>query len=118
MTQAHEGGGGEATSGPNRRPDRADLIAAAVTAVPGVVSLHAGSFGEVATYLPGHRVPGIRTRPDGVIEVHVTLSYGVPVRDTAARVRAAAATVVADVVDVTVEDVVPGPSAAPEAPAP
>lgn len=86
--------------------DQADLIAAAVTAVPGVVALHAGMFGEVATYLPGHRVAGIRTNTDGVTEVHVTLRYGTPVRDTAARVRDAAAAVVGGVVDVTVEDVV------------
>jgi hypothetical protein len=92
----------------------ADLIAAAVTAVPGVAALHAGMFGEVATYLPGHRVPGIRTDANGITEVHVTLFYGVPVRDGAARVRDAAAAIVGGVVDVTVEDVV----AAPEAPAP
>lgn len=92
-------------------PDQADLIADAVTAVPGVVGLHAGMFGEVATYLPGHRVAGIRTNPDGVTEVHVTLRYGTPVRDTAALVRDAAAAVVGGVVDVTVEDVVTEASA-------
>ena len=92
-------------------PDQADLIAAAVTAVPGVVGLHAGMFGEVATYLPGHRVSGIRTNSDNVTEVHVTLRYGTPVRDTAARVRDAAAAVTGGVVDVTVEDVVTEASA-------
>lgn len=30
----------------------ADTIAAAVTGIPGVASLHAGMFGEVGTYLP------------------------------------------------------------------
>ena len=78
-------------------PDRIEtgtfVVAAAVTAVPGVVGLHAGMFGEVATYLPGHRVAGIRTSADNVTEVHVTLSYGSPVRDTAARIRDAAAAV-------------------------
>ncbi|MBJ7338818.1 Asp23/Gls24 family envelope stress response protein [Mycolicibacterium sp.] len=87
-------------------PDRADLIAAAVTAVPGVAGLHAGMFGEVATYLPGHRVSGIRTNADGVTEVHVTLLYGAPVRDTAALIRDAAARVAGGTVDVTVEDIV------------
>lgn len=86
--------------------DPADLIAAAVTAVPGVADLHPGMFGEVATYLPGRRVPGIRTNADGTTEVHVTLFYGVPVRDGAVRVRDAAQAVVGGVVDVTVEDVV------------
>jgi uncharacterized alkaline shock family protein YloU len=98
-------------------PDQADLIAAAVTAVPGVIALHGGMFGEVATYLPGHRVLGIRANSDGVTEVHVTLRYGTPVRDTAALVRDAAAAVAGGVVDVTVEDVVTASDTTPEAPA-
>jgi uncharacterized alkaline shock family protein YloU len=93
-------------------PDQADLVAAAVTAVPGVAALHGGMFGEVATYLPGHRVPGIRVNTDGVTEIHVTLLYGASVRDTAAMVRDAAAAVVGGVVDVTVEDMVAAPPAA------
>ena len=92
--------------------DPADLIAAAVTAVPGVAGLHGGMFGEVATYLPGHRVTGIRTNADGVTEVHVTLTFGAAVRDTAARVRDAAAGVAGGVVDVTVEDIVAAPGTA------
>ena len=96
---------GDATA-PTSEPDQADLVAAAVTSVPGVVGLHAGMFGEVATYLPGHRVAGVRTGPDDVTEVHVTLRYGSPVRETAAMVRDAASAVTGGVVDVTVEDVV------------
>ena len=107
MTGAETGDGMTSTD----EPDQADLIAAAVTAVPGVVGLHAGMFGEVATYLPGHRVSGIRTGSDGVTEVHVTLRYGSPVRETAAQVRDAAAAVTGGVVDVTVEDVVAEASA-------
>ena len=91
--------------------DISERIVAAVLATPGVAAMHGGAFGEVATYLPGHRVAGIRTNPDGVTEVHVTLRYGTPVRDTAARVRDAAAAVVGGVVDVTVEDVVTEASA-------
>ena len=37
-----------------------DAIARAVTDVEGVADLHGGVLGEVATYLPGRRVPGIR----------------------------------------------------------
>ena len=44
--------------------DEVDLLAAAVRAVPGVAALHPGMFGEVGTYLPGRRVPGIRTVGD------------------------------------------------------
>ena len=43
---------------------------AAVLSVPDVHDLHGGAFGEVATYLPGRRVPGVRLTDDGV-ELHV-----------------------------------------------
>ena len=83
----------------------ADVIAAAVTAVPGVAELHGGMFGEAATYLPGRRVPGVRLGDDGT-EVHVSLLFGVPVRPTAEAVRNAVAPLVSGPVHVTVEDVV------------
>lgn len=83
----------------------ADIVAAAVTSVPGVAALHAGMFGEVGTYLPGRRVPGVRLS-DGVTDVHVTLFFGSPVRETAARVREVVTSVVGGTVNVTVEDVV------------
>jgi uncharacterized alkaline shock family protein YloU len=109
MTDANAAGRSTAM----RPLDPAELVAAAVTAVPGVAGLHAGMFGEVATYLPGRRVPGVRIKASGVTEVHVTLFYGVGVRDGAARVRDAAAAVVGGVVDVTVEDVVAASDPAP-----
>ena len=102
--------------------DLADAVAAAVRAVPGVAALHTGSFGEVATYLPGRRVPGIRLLEDRT-EVHVVLTWGVPVLATADAVRAAVRPLVHTTVDVTVEDVVdpqagaPGPSPAVPGPA-
>lgn len=83
----------------------ADQVAAAVLAVPGVAGLHTGAFGEVATYLPGRRVDGVRVRADRC-EVHLVLSWGSPVLATADRVRAAVAPLVGTVVDVSVEDVV------------
>lgn len=86
-----------------------DVVAAAVQSVPGVAGLHAGMFGEVGTYLPGRRVPGIRIG-DGVTEIHVTLFFGAAVRETAARVREVVAGVVGGTVNVTVEDVI-APSA-------
>lgn len=93
----------------------ADTVAAAVLAVEGVAGLHAGMFGEVGTYLPGRRVPGVRIADD-VTEVHVTLFFGAPVRETAARIRSAVAPLVASGrVDVMVEDVV-APAAASAAP--
>lgn len=84
----------------------ADRIAAVVSAVPGVAALHPGMFGEVATYLPGRRVPGIRIGPDRV-DVHVSLTLDAPVRATAAAIQDAVGALVDLPVDVTVEDLVP-----------
>ncbi len=83
----------------------ADAVADAVRSVPGVVDLHTGTYGEVATYLPGRRVNGVRVRDDGV-EVHVVLAYGAPVPQTAHRVRLAVQALTPGPVDVTVQDVV------------
>ncbi|MCV7228020.1 Asp23/Gls24 family envelope stress response protein [Mycolicibacterium komossense] len=87
------------------RPDLADTVAAAVSAVDGVAELHGGMFGEAATYLPGRRVPGIRFGDRGT-EIHVSLLFGYPLRPTAEAVRDAVAPLVAGPVHVTVEDVV------------
>lgn len=84
----------------------ADRIAAVVTAVEGVAGLHAGMFGEVATYLPGHRVSGVRIGQDRV-DVHVSLNLTAPIRDTATAIQRAVAAITALPVDVTVEDLVP-----------
>ena len=100
---------------PAKRPagaDEVDLLAAAVRGVPGVAALHPGMFGEVGTYLPGRRVPGIRTVGD-VTEVHVSIVFDASVRDTAVRVRSAVSALTGGAVDVTVEDVVPGSTAEP-----
>lgn len=93
-----------AAEGPE--PELADLVATAVVSVPGVAGLHTGSFGEVATYLPGRRVNGVRLREDAT-EVHVTLVYGTPVLETAEKVRTAVASLVPTPVEVTIEDIVP-----------
>ena len=81
-----------------------DVIAQAVLATPGVERLHAGAFGEVATYLPGRRVAGVRTLEDGY-DIHVVLAWGHPVMGTAEAVRAAVQRIAPGRVDVTVEDV-------------
>lgn len=91
---------------PARLPQLADLVAAAVMSVPGVAGLHTGSFGEVATYLPGRRVNGVRLRQE-TTEVHVTLVYGVPVLETAEKIRLAVTALVATAVEVSIEDIVP-----------
>jgi hypothetical protein len=66
----------------------AAAIAAAVMALPQVAALHSGRFGEIATLLPGRRVPGVRIRPDE-ITVGVTGRYPATVTDIGDAVRAA-----------------------------
>jgi uncharacterized alkaline shock family protein YloU len=70
-------------------------IADAVTSCPGVASLSSGELGEVATYLVGRRVIGIRLRDS--IEVHVVGRYGTTVDSLAHQIRTA------------VQQVAPGP---------
>lgn len=92
-------------------PTDADDIAALTLAVPDVVRLHAGRFGEVATYLPGRRVTGVKLGGD-LIEVHVVIAGRVPVRETAQLLHTALAALVATPVHVYVEDIdVPDPRA-------
>lgn len=80
-----------------------DDIAHAVLAVPGVEDLHRGVHGEVATYLPGRRVNGIRLRESGC-EIHVVLAWDSAVAGSSERIRAAARPWVTGPIDVTVED--------------
>lgn len=89
---------------PSGTPEVADLVAAATRSVPGVSDLHAGAFGEVATYLPGRRVTGVRMA-DALTEVHVVVTMGTPVLATAAAIRAAVQPLVGTEVQVFVEDV-------------
>ncbi|KZM34851.1 Asp23/Gls24 family envelope stress response protein [Oerskovia enterophila] len=89
--------------------DLADRVVAAVLAVPGVVRLHAGAFGEVATYLPGRAVTGVRLRPDEA-EVHLVVSAGRPIPEVAGNVHEAVRALVSEPVHVFVEDVEPPPT--------
>jgi hypothetical protein len=65
-------------------------VARAVLACPGVVELHGGSPGEVATYLPGRRLVGLRVG-NSTIDVQVRAAWGVPAPQIAAEIRAAVA---------------------------
>ncbi|WP_432497596.1 hypothetical protein [Kineococcus gypseus] len=101
------------TSGPAPAPgarsaapgagERADAVRAAVLAVPGVVGLHPGRHGTVATYLPGRRVTGVRLGEDGA-EVHVVVAAGADLRATAGAVHAAASAVLGAPVHVVLAD--------------
>ncbi len=86
-----------------------DLMAAAVQACPSVAGLHGGQFGEVATYLPGRRVLGVRIT-DTAVDVHVTGWFPATMLQIAAQIRAAVTPWAGGLpVDVTIEDMlVPG----------
>lgn len=65
-----------------------DAVAAAVLSCPSVAALSGGRLGEVATYLPGRRVAGVRLG-EGTVEVHVVGHYGPTIDRIAAEVRSA-----------------------------
>ena len=69
----------------------ADAVSAAVLGCPDVVALSSGRLGEVATYLPGRRIAGVRVGDDGAVTVHVVARYGPTVQEIAKQVRAAVA---------------------------
>ena len=87
----------------------ADAVAERAGKCRSVARLSGGVFGEVATYLPGRRVRGVRLA-DGHVEVHVVACWGARVPDVAAEVRAAVGPITAGLpIDVHVDDVdVPG----------
>ena len=91
---------------PAAEPDP-DAIATAVLACPEVAGLSGGLVGEVATYLPGRRVTGVRMAPPGV-EVSVVGRYGPTVAEIAAAVRDAVRRVAGSrPVDVVIADLAP-----------
>lgn len=82
----------------------AERVAEAALACPEVLALSGGMVGEVATYLPGRRVTGVRVH-DAVVEVHVVAHYGPPMDEIGAQVRAAVTPFVGDrTVAVTIDD--------------
>lgn len=94
---------GDGTAAPDGTT--ADVVAAAVLAVPGVSGLHGGAFGEVGTYLPGRRVSGVRLGAS--TQVHVTVAMGSDVLAVAGQVRDTVSTLLGGPVEVVVEDITP-----------
>lgn len=95
-------------------PPNAVRIAAAVAGCPAVARLHGGAYGEVATYLPGVLVIGVRAS-DEEIAVHVTGVWPATLAEIAGQVRAAVEPFGSAIpVSVTVEDLeLPGAEGAP-----
>ncbi len=72
--------------------DVAEAAAAAARSTPGVVDLHGGSVGEIATLSPNRRVRGVRVSGragDRRVQVHLVARYGHPLAEVADDVRAA-----------------------------
>ncbi|KAA0018949.1 hypothetical protein [Antrihabitans cavernicola] len=91
----------------------AQLVAEAVARIDGVVRLHGGTFGEVATYRAGGRIAGVRIgETEG--EVHVVAGLHRNVRTVAEEARAAAERIAGVPVTVTVADVATDEEAAQE----
>jgi hypothetical protein len=67
-----------------------EAVAAAALGCPAVAGLTGGRFGEVATYLPGRRILGVR-EVDGEVEVHVVARWGTSLPDAGGAVRSAVA---------------------------
>lgn len=67
----------------------ARLVAQSAVSTPGVVALHGGEVGEVATYWQGQRVPGVRVYLDAPprVAVWVVAALGRPLQELADDVR-------------------------------
>lgn len=76
-------------------------VAERVGAVPGVARVGSGGLGELATYLPGERLNGVRVE-GRTLQLSIVARDGVPLPELARAVRAAAAW--DGPVDVTVAD--------------
>nr|WP_296780117.1 hypothetical protein [Rhodococcus sp. (in: high G+C Gram-positive bacteria)] len=87
--------------------DLADDVAAATLSVSGVAALHGGEFGEIATYLPGRKVLGVRIDAERC-DVHISARYPSDVNGVARGVHASVSPLVPVPVSVTVEDVIAG----------
>jgi len=83
----------------------ADAVAAVVRSQPGVARLSGGKNGEVATYLPGRRVSGVRIT-DAAVEIHLVARWVPSLPDLADDLRAAIAPMAGNrLVGVFIEDV-------------
>jgi hypothetical protein len=67
-----------------------EAVAAAVQGCAGVSALDSGQFGEVESYLPGRRVPGVVVR-DCLVLVGVRSRWGVRAADLFAQIASAVA---------------------------
>ena len=84
-----------------------DHLRTAVLRCSGVAGLGSGTIGELATYLPGRRVPGIRVTPE-LVELEICAAWGSPAKLIASQIWEALATVVPDrPVEILITDIAP-----------
>lgn len=67
-----------------------DAVAAAMQGCAGVSALDGGQDGEIATYLPGRKVPGVQVS-GGRVRVQIRSRWGIPATDLAALITVALA---------------------------
>ena len=97
-----------AVAGASAEDALAERVAAAVTAHPAVARLHGGIYNDVATYLPGRKLVGVRISERGApVEVAVVLRCDRPIPETVAALRSEVSRLCGGArVDITVADVV------------
>ncbi|MHA6799116.1 hypothetical protein [Bounagaea algeriensis] len=99
-----------AARGVPQEGELADRISALLDEHPDVAAAHSGRFGDIAAYLPGRRVPGVRIS-DERVEIGVTARWSRRLPALVAELRAAVLDLLtrADsavrAVDVTVADI-------------
>lgn len=81
----------------------ADVVAATVRSTVGVVDLTSTPYRDIATYMPGRQVTGVRVS-DGRTLVQVVVSDVRSIPETAAAIRVAVAAVRPAPVDIVVGD--------------
>lgn len=82
-----------------------EAVAAAVQGCAGVSALDSGQFGEIASYLPGQRVPGVAVRDRSVL-VGVRSRWGVRAVELFAQIASAVAPLIGRRwVEVTIGDI-------------
>jgi hypothetical protein len=86
----------------------AERVAEVVTSHPSVVRLHGGVFGDVATYLPGRKLTGVRIGTgDEPVELGVVLRLDRPIPEIVRALRREVSAMCGGApVDITVGDAV------------
>jgi hypothetical protein len=91
----------------------ARAVASAVETCADVAELSGGAVAEVATYLPGERVLGVRETADG-IEIHIVARWGRPLPQIAEQVQRVVQSVTGPArVCVVIDDIEDPPEPAP-----